>query len=182
MKKKRNWAFVGYPESLPIDWLEIIQQKGIPFAVSPLHEFDFNPDGEVKKPHYHVILCFDGPTTFENVKSLTDSLNAPIPIPIESVKGYYRYLTHKDNPEKYQYKEEDIKTYNGFDVTDYLTNSEMHLILREIIHVIRDHNFVEYQDLIDYLEENNFDYFKIACNKTIFLNTYLTSKRHNVIM
>lgn len=178
MKKKRNWACVFYPESLPFNWIEILQNTGIPFAVSPIHDKDINADGTPKKPHYHIILCYDGPTTFDNVNSLCTSLNQVIPQPLESVRGYYRYLSHKDNPEKYQYSENEIKTFNCFDISEYLTNSEVHQMLKEIINIINENNIIEYSHLIDYLNYYNFDYFKVACNKTIFLNTYLTSKRH----
>ena len=27
--KKRNWAFVVYPESAPSDWIEQLQQRGL---------------------------------------------------------------------------------------------------------------------------------------------------------
>ena len=106
--KKRNWAFVLYPESAPENWKEILQQTGLGIAISPLHDKDVNPTGEVKKAHYHIILIYDGPTTYNNVRSLTESLGQPIPQPLEQVRGYYRYLTHKDNPEKYQYDDKDI--------------------------------------------------------------------------
>ena len=56
--RKRNWAFVAYPESLPGDWQEILTQTGLPIAISPLHDKDENPDGTKKKPHYHVILVY----------------------------------------------------------------------------------------------------------------------------
>jgi len=121
--KKRNWAFVVYPTkeqldilnsrydgsdgygTLPDNWIEILQLSGLQYAVSPIHDKDENPDKTIKKPHYHVIVSYGSPTTYNNVKSLTDSLNAPIPQALEQIRGYYRYLTHKDNPEKYQYDE-----------------------------------------------------------------------------
>lgn len=182
MKKKRNWAFILYPESAPVDWKDLLCSTGIPFAVSPLHNKDINSDGTKKKDHYHIILSFDGPTTYNNVKELTDSLNQPIPQPIESVRGYYRYLTHKDNAEKYQYSENEIQVCNGFDTLDILTNSEISCILKDIQNIILDIGIVEYSDLMDYLLSYNFDYWKVASNHTLFLNTYLTSKRHNGII
>ena len=100
--KKRFWAMVLYPDSAPSDWRDIIQSTGLPFSVSPLHDKDLNADNSIKKAHYHIILCYPGPTTYNNVKSLCDSLNQPIPQPLDSVKGYYRYFTHKDNPDKFQ--------------------------------------------------------------------------------
>ena len=86
--KKRNWAFVLYPESAPVDWLERIQKSGVMAAVSPLHDKDVNASGEPKKPHYHVILVYGNPTTFKNVESFTKSLNQPIPQALEQVRGY----------------------------------------------------------------------------------------------
>ena len=57
--KKRNWTFVLYPESAPADWREQLQKTGLLCAISPLHDRDVNPDGEVKKAHYHVILIYE---------------------------------------------------------------------------------------------------------------------------
>ena len=70
--KKRNWAFVLYPESAPKDWREQLQLTGLQCAISPLHDRDTNPTGEPKKPHYHVILTYSGPTAYNVVKALTN--------------------------------------------------------------------------------------------------------------
>lgn len=179
MIKKRNWGFVLYPESAPSDWMDSLKIKGITFAVSPLHDKDVNPTGEKKKEHYHVILSFGSPTTFNNVKAITDELNQPIPISLESVRGYFRYFTHKDNPEKYQYDEKEIKLFNGFDVTDVLNNFEVYQFLKEIQLLILENDISEYSDLLDYLMEQDFmELWNVACSHTLFLNTYITSKRH----
>ncbi|WP_219811197.1 Rep family protein, partial [Campylobacter concisus] len=79
------------------------------------------------KAHYHFIICYVVPTSFNVVKRLNDKLNAPIPIALEQIRGYYRYFTHKDNPEKHQYDESEIKCLNGFKISDYveLTRSEV---------------------------------------------------------
>ena len=76
---------------------------------------------ESLRMHWHVIAVYGSPTTESNVKSLTERLNAPKPIPLEQVRGYYRYLTHKDNPEKAQYDEKmTFKLLNGFDIRDFV--------------------------------------------------------------
>lgn len=178
--KKRNWGAVIYPDSAPNDWKEILKLKGITFAVSPLHDKDIDPTGEKKKPHYHIIMCFGSPTTFNNVKTIMDELNQPIPIPLESVRGYYRYFTHKDNPDKYQYDDKEIELFNGFDVTDVLNNFEVFQALKEIQSLIVELNIFEYCDLLDYLLTNGFmELWNVACTHTLFLNTYITSKRHS---
>lgn len=179
--KKRYWAFVLYPESAPENWREILQQTGLSICVSPLHDKDINPTGEKKKAHYHIILCYSGPTTFKCVKSITDSLNQPIPIALEQVRGYFRYLTHKDNPEKYQYDEKDITTINDFDIDNYndLSVSQINAIKIELQRIIRDNDIYEYCDLLDYLLDNDLlSYLDVAQNHTILFNTYITSLRN----
>lgn len=179
--KKRNWAFVLYPESAPQDWKEQLQLSGLAGAISPLHDKDTNPTGEPKKPHYHVIVVYSGPTSFNVVKGLTDKLNQPIPQPLEQVRGYYRYLTHKDNPEKYQYNEQDIQTINGFDISEFIeiTKSEILAIKAKLQTLIREKDFQEYADFLDYLQDfgDKTDY-DIASSHTIFFNTYLKSRRY----
>lgn len=180
--KKRYWAFILYPESAPNDWREKLQETGIQCAVSPLHDKDVNPDNTPKKAHYHIILAYEGPTTYSNVAYLTNSLGQPVPQPLEQLRGYYRYLVHKDNPEKYQYNENEITNINGFDIKDYLdlTANQVYAILKEITVFIDDNNITEYSTLIQTFRENDFlsQFMEIAMTKTIFLNTYLTSKRH----
>lgn len=181
--KKRYWAFVLYPESAPDDWKEQLQQTGLQFCYSPLHNSDIDPNGELKKEHYHIILAYSGPTTFKNVSSLTASLNQPIPIPLESIKGYYRYFTHKDNPDKFQYDEHDITHVNGFNLVDYcdLSKFEVNEIKKDIVNIIKNNNITEYSKLIDlFISEENMAYFDVACNNTLFFNKYITSRRHSI--
>ena len=179
--RKRNWAFVAYPESLPKNWQEILTQTGLPIAISPLHDKDENPDGTKKKPHYHVILVYLGPTSFEIVKKITDSLNAPAPISLEAIKGYYRYFTHRDNPEKYQYDEKDIKTLNGFSVLDFLeiTKSEVIKIKKDLQILILKECFVEYADFMDFvLTELTDAEYDVASSHTYFFDKYICSRRN----
>ena len=181
--KKRNWAFVLYPESAPEDWFERLQKKGLQGAVSPLHDKDLNADGEHKKAHYHVIVTYSGPTSFNVVKSLCDELNCPIPQPLEQIRGYYRYLTHKDNPEKAQYSDSDIQLLNGFDIRDYveLTATETAKIKIKLCQLIDEGGVNEYYDLINLLRDSDmFDEFDVASRNTLFFNTYITSRRNKL--
>ena len=190
--KKRNWSFLLYPESAPVDWLEQLKITGLPVAISPLHDMDVwsledeqknseHRAGTPKKAHHHVIVCYDGPTTFSSVKSLTDRLNQPIPVPLETVRGMYDYLTHEGQQDKYQYDKKDIQTLNGFDIREFveLTKSEVTKAKREILQLIRDNSITEYADLIDILMdggEGTADMFDVASNNTLFFKAYLTSQ------
>lgn len=181
--KKRNWAFVLYPESAPEDWREQLEKYGLRCAISPLHDKDENPDKTPKKAHYHVIVSYDGPTSFNVVRRLTESLSQPIPQPLEQVRGYYRYLTHQDNPDKYQYSKAEIQTINGFDIRDHveMTKSEVIKYKRELLAFIRDNDLVEYSDLLEILldgGEATADLFEVASNHTLFLTKYIASRRY----
>lgn len=180
--KKRNWAFVLYPESAPEDWREQIQKAGIMAAISPLHDKDTNPTGEPKKAHYHIILVYGNPTTFKNVESFTKRLNQPIPQPLEQVRGYYRYLTHLDNPEKYQYSAAEIQTVNGFDIRDFveMTKAEITKNIRAVQQFIMDNDVMEYADLMEILLQGGdtmADWFEVASTHTLFFSAYLKSRR-----
>lgn len=197
--KKRHWAFILYPTkvqldklgslyegssgygTLPDDWYERLEQTGLQCVISPLHDKDINPTEDEKKPHWHVIISYSGPTTFNVVRTLTDSFNAPNPQALEAVRGYYRYLTHKDNPEKFQYDEKDIRTVNGFNIADFveLSKSEVSEIKRKLQTFIRQENILEYCDLLDCLLDGDmFLEHDVASSNTLFFDRYISSKRN----
>lgn len=177
--KARYWVFITYPESLPDDWQSILQQTGCPIAVSPLHNMDVYDNGEIKKAHYHNLICYAGPTTFKNVKRLTDRLNAPIPEASGNVKGSYLYFTHRNNPEKFQYSESDILCLNGFVVSDYfsLTSSEEDAMYSFIEDFIQDRGIFELWSLFSVLKsEGLIDYLSFLRRHTVYFNALLRSR------
>lgn len=181
--KKRYWTAVAYPgDSLPENWKDILTETHLPIAVSPVHDKDINEStGEPKKPHIHILFCFDGPTTRENVRQITDRLNCPMPVAVDSVRGAVRYLTHKDNPEKAQYDDKDILLFNGFDLASFceLTAGEVNKVLDELVTLIRERSITEYCDLIDYLQDQgDTDRQGVAMSHTYFLDNYIKSARN----
>lgn len=183
--KSRYWAFIVYPENVKNNWENILEEKGLIFCVSPIHDKDIDKYAEggpeLKKEHYHVLVEYEGPKTYKSVKEeICDEIGATIPKKIESLRGYYRYLTHMDNPEKAQYKQEDIREYNGFKLD--LTNSEITIIKDKICNDIVNKNILEYAELIDYYRNlGDYDYFDVVANHTYFFDKYITSRRHRKI-
>jgi hypothetical protein len=156
-KKTRNWTFVHYEEhgSLAV-LIEKIEELHVKAFISPLHDKDANTDGEIKKSHYHVALCFDGPTTFKSVKEFTDELGDPLPQAVASLVGMLRYLTHKDNPEKYQYSDDDIRFLSGASREEYfdvITSTTDNLsMIKELTQCIREQKIDEFADLVDFID------------------------------
>ena len=118
--RKRNWTAVVYPESAPENWREILDDEHIEWVESPLHDKDMNPDGSIKKPHWHIMLLFDGNKSYEQIKEITDKINAPIPKYVQSVRAMARYFAHLDNPEKVQYAVSEIRGHGGVDLKELL--------------------------------------------------------------
>lgn len=173
-KRTRNWAMIVYPDSAPENWREILGELHIPWVASPLHNKDKNPDGTLKKPHWHVILTFENKKAYHQIKEITDKLNAPIPQPCESLRGYVRYLVHTDNPEKYQYDRSKIENHGVDDIDKYFeTISSQREILKEIVIFINDNKITKVKELSEYaIAQHKDDWFDVISRKnTYFLRT-----------
>lgn len=180
--RTRNWTFVCYPESLPDGWIEIIDSWHVPYVISPVHDQDLNPDGTSKKPHHHVLLMFQGIKTYEQVVELIKPLNATIPLICQSTKGLVRYMTHMDNPEKYQYRTEDIIAGAGADLAELLkpSSADRYTMIREMIQFIQDFQIMEFEEIVVYAMENKADtWFPLLCdNSAYIISSVIASKRN----
>lgn len=177
-KRGRNWAIIVYPDSAPENWLELISQE--PVAISPLHDSDINENGEKKKAHYHILFAYKGNKSFEQMDEIARMLHSPIPQRVNSLVGATRYLTHQDNPEKYQYNISDIKVFGGFDLDGNLAMSsgDKRQILRDMIQFIDEQNIIHLMDLTKYCmsEEAPAGWFEILTERnTLFLKELIKS-------
>ena len=182
--RTRNWTIVVYPDSAPENWRERLDDFHIGWVESPLHDSDYNANGEPKKPHWHVVLLFNGVKTYEQVKEITDSINAPIPQRCHDARATVRYMAHLDNPEKAQYSISDIRSHGGVDIADMLrpSSSERYSIIGEMLSYVRENHVIEFQDLVDYAMANEFErWFPLLCdNSSYIVSSYIKSQRHRL--
>lgn len=116
VKKVRAIAGILYKDSAPSDWQDRIANLHMMALVSPLHDSDVQADGSPKKPHYHVMLIFDGPVAVDRAAKLLQDIGCiDYTQSIHSVTSYARYLCHLDDHDKHQYDTKDIKAYGGAD-------------------------------------------------------------------
>lgn len=177
-KKTRNWGTIVYPESAPDGWLDTLKDLHVAAFVSPLHDSDINPGGEKKKPHYHVMLMFEGPKEEALARSLFEKIGGVGCEYINSARPYARYLCHLDNPDKAQYRIEDVQAFSGADYTGLIaTPGDKYKVLREMITFVEENDIVAYSDLVTYAMDNREDWFQaLADNCTYFIEKYIKSR------
>lgn len=175
-RRSSNWSFIVYPESAPKEWREYLKSYKVPFAVSPLHEYDVNDEGELKKPHYHCVIKFDSLKSYSQVKEIIDCINQPRPEICHSLRGSVRYFWHLDDPEKYQYDMSQYESYCGFSIDEALqpTPAQAQRALLAIVNICRATNINSYKELVHQAVDGNFDNdmtYAILHN-SIFFNAY----------
>lgn len=175
--KSKYFCCMLYPDSSTYNVDNVITalaQEHLTFAVSPIHDKDVEDDGSPKKGHYHILLAYSSATTLNNIRGWFRACGMP-ESELHSVRvcasgiGYYRYLTHKDNPEKAQYSDTDIRVFNDFDeVFKKFSNTESDKIdkLVRIFQIVDDLNTISFHSLIQYLMLNERELFKMLASSS----------------
>lgn len=166
---KRMWKFVFYPESAP-DWKETIEDWGVPVLVSPLHNMDINVEtGEVKKPHYHGIAYFDGPTPYSQMVELVEALGVHTAKPVNSRSRDERYLCHLDSKDKYVYNVEDISMFGGA-MPKFLCDKQEQSDFAAVHNLIEELGIINYADLANEIVFGEPDLLPLLTRYTVHFN------------
>ena len=145
-----------YPENIDSNKMKSILDNSISlgaisFYAFIIHNLDVKPNGDFKKPHYHLIIewCLTKSHSIRNdiIKFYLDSLYLGNEIQaqceaIRSVHKQMRYLTHKDNLEKAQYLDSDVIS-SDFDyylslVERSINKSDTDLIIEKYLFFIEE--------------------------------------------
>lgn len=176
-KKSKYFCCVLYPDSSTYCVDKVIKslaEEHLTFAVSPIHDRDIEDDGSLKKAHYHLLLAYSSATTLNNIRAWFNSCGLP-ESELHSVRvcasavGYFRYLTHKDNPEKIQYDESDIRVFNDSDELFKKfskTSCERVDDLVRIFQIVDELKTISFHTLIQYLMLNERDLFKMLTSSS----------------
>lgn len=202
---KRTWEFLIYPESAKRNWIDILNENHIPCVISPYHNMDvwtsddpsFDPDvhaeGELKKGHYHVVLCFGGKRSYDDVLEINkmlqiDPLHPTLITWCRDRAASIQYLDHSTHKEKFQYCHNDIRALNGVDFEKFFnpTAEQEDDLINGILDLIDEYNIIGYKQLLDFvrnidpyndLSELYERYFRQIRTHTIFWNAVLKDKR-----
>ena len=125
-----------------------------------LHDRDVKENGELKTPHFHLVLWFKFKSCYKQyvIDYLSQLLNcSPEIISVEPMRDLtisLRYLTHIDDEEKYQYSDDEVKT-----------NSSI-IYYRSILG-----NKLTAEYLVECLKFTNF-------NKVLLIDTFITLQEY----
>lgn len=175
--KSKYYCALLYPDSTTYDTEKLIKalaMEHLTFALSPIHDRDVDEDGRPKKAHFHLLLAYSSATTLNNIRSWFKVCGLP-DCELHSVRvcasavGYYRYLTHKDNPDKAQYDENDIRIFNDSDeLFKKFALSEKDKIdkLVRIFQIVDELDTISFHTLVQYLMLNDRDLFKLLTSSS----------------
>ena len=183
-KKSRAWTAILYPDSLPENWREVLDETHLQWVESPLHDRDLNADGEQKKVHYHVLVMWDGPVTYSCAEKLFHSaLHGTVPQACASARGLVRYMVHLDNPEKVQYDVREIKAHGGADIDELLkpTKAYTQQTLKEMTWFIVENKVTEFSDFALYCMTEQEAWFEVlTTHNTLYIKELIKSMRYKL--
>ena len=169
--RSRNFASIIYPESAPLDFLDRISGLHLKAFLSPLH------DRDDKKPHFHLLLMYDGKKSCEQVKLDFDFVGGVGCEIVKSSKGYARYLCHLDDKDKAQYSVDDVKCFGGADYKSFIIDSSSKLdILTDIMDFCDQYDVYSFYALCNYCRKHRPDWFSFLSDSSVFIREWLKSR------
>lgn len=150
-------------DSVPSDWVERVSDLGHPCLVSPRHDKDILEDGTAKKPHWHLLFCFNGRKTGKDCQYIADYVSNQSDyswLYVADRQVMARYECHLDQPKKHRYPISELISINGAPIEKLIAKSNeeddyVDEALNDIFNYIRDSHCVYFNELIDYAREND---------------------------
>lgn len=179
-ERSYNWGTLLYIESCIADIGTALHELKIACALSPLHDKDTLDDGTggLKKPHYHLVLHYTSLKSQRQVKEDLKLLGAVGAERIRALGAYVRYLIHFDTPEKYQYDIQDLRTFNGFDISKYFEESRIGTDagFAALIRIALNNGYTNYCELVTHCLEYDTELLP-SCRKSAYaLTSFLKSR------
>lgn len=178
VKRTRNFASIFYDIDNYQSFICKLDDTHIAYAVSPLHDSDLKEDGsgEIKKAHYHVVLCFSSVKTREQVSEIFKSLNCVGCEVIDSIRGYMRYLCHLDSPEKAQYSPHLVR-FSGLDYAEMCAlPADRYSYIGEMMDYIDENKIRSFAELMRVSRTNRPEWFKCLCDSSaLIMREYIKS-------
>lgn len=181
IKRSRYWSCKIYPDSMNLDYADIIKKMGVKCAVSPIHDRDvFNSGdnvGQLKKPHYHLLFKFNSGYRLSDFAQIVDTIQGDTHVTlVRDCNVYHDYLWHKNEIDKFIYDPNDIYYINS-NRFDYVTSE-----FKEILNYMDDNKIMSFRqltrrlrndeqdNLLEYVSRNPYYIMQYIndCNQTLY--------------
>lgn len=183
--RTRLYATIVYPDNkgdserglspTPDNWIEVLQSFNVPCFVSPFHDKDKDYDeNNLKKPHYHIMVMYDGVKTIRQFDKIRDAIGGVGYFVIDSAAGYARYLCHLEHANKHQYPISEVKAFNGadYELTIGNTYNRKACIIQMIKFIDRTH-IKSFSQLLRYALKYEPDWFNCLMDNSFLLREYI---------
>ena len=191
-KRYRSYNWVMYTESLPSNWMDILDSLHVPI-ICAVHDSDVwtkedevknseHKAGTLKKTHIHGLAMFEGKKSLNQMLEMLEPLGVTYCEPTHNVQAFTRYLLHMDNPDKAQYDKDCLITFGGAvaDFSRTIPQSEVQAIMGQICDFIREQGITEFSELWFYARDNEPDWFTVINNgKAFVIGQVIKSCRHS---
>lgn len=178
-ERSYNWASILYTESCVADIESALLALKVPCALSPLHDRDIcDETGELKKPHYHLLLHYTSLKSQRQIKEDLEPLRAVGAERVRDLRAYARYLIHIDDPDKAQYDIQDLRVFNGFDIRKYFEETKIGIDagFAELVKIALEQGYTEYCSLVTYCLECDAELLPICRKSAYALTSFLRSR------
>lgn len=166
-KTRKIWWGYLYLDSAPEDWEQRIRESGYE-CVWALHDKDVTAAGEPKKPHVHVAVRFHSQQPAATAKEVLGEfgvLEKSVQFR-DNWRAVCRYMTHMDDPDKYQYDPSIVNESGGADWRDAIARtSDMYRTIRDMKRFCREAGVTSYAAFSDWCDENNEEWSCAICDK-----------------
>lgn len=183
-KVRKIWWGYLYEDSAPADFMNRMRESGME-GLAMKHDRDLTAAGEVKEPHWHVVVRFAHAVRLAEAKEVLTSFG------VKSASVQYRdswtavarYLCHLDDPDKAQYNPAEVVEFGG---ADYLAainrTADKYRIVNEMRTWAKENNVYSFRVLMDYAADENLEWFMALCdNSAIIMREYLKSYRYDIL-
>lgn len=180
-ERTRNWTILVYEDSAPENWRDVIAKLHVPAYISPYHDRDKRANGEYKKPHWHVVLCFKGKKSIAQIQAISDKLSGVQvgweQCAVGDLSGMVRYLIHFDDADKAQYDINDIQAFAGADVLAHFAEAaDVDEAVGEMMDWLCEQGITSFAALSRYARANKPDWFRVLTSKrTVFIAQFCKS-------
>lgn len=88
------------------------------------HDKDTNEKGEIIEVHTHVLIAYPNPRKLSTIANLLECPDNFVEL-VKSKPAMLRYLTHMDDPDKFQYSHDEVKTNSSVAYKDQIQGNQM---------------------------------------------------------